>query len=165
MKTLYFCRHAKSSWKDLQCDDIDRELNKRGKRDAPIMGERLFSAGVKPDCIVSSPAVRARKTAAYLAKKLGYPKKSIVVVDQIYAASIDTFFASVRAFDDNIERIIIVGHNPETTIFVNLLANCDIFNVPTCGVVAIQFDIDQWRDVQQGEGKLVFFDFPKKISE
>ena len=41
MKTLYLNRHAKSSWSDSSLDDIDRPLNKRGLRDAPLMGDIL----------------------------------------------------------------------------------------------------------------------------
>ena len=59
MKTVYFCRHAKSSWKDLSLRDIERPLNKRGKKDAPMMAERLRDMGAQPDAILSSPANRA----------------------------------------------------------------------------------------------------------
>ena len=41
MKKLYIIRHAKSSWDNPEMDDLDRPLNKRGKRDAPQMGKRL----------------------------------------------------------------------------------------------------------------------------
>ena len=63
--------------------DIDRPLNKRGKRDAPIMGERLAERGVSPDVIVSSPAKRARRTAREFAKMLGY-EGEVVIVDVVY---------------------------------------------------------------------------------
>jgi len=62
MKTLFLIRHAKSSWGDAALPDKDRPLNDRGRRDAPKMGERLAKRDVKPDLILSSPAVRALKT-------------------------------------------------------------------------------------------------------
>ena len=68
MKTLYLARHAKSSWKHPELSDIERPLNKRGKRDAPIIGNLLKEKGVNPDILISSPAVRARKTAVAIAE-------------------------------------------------------------------------------------------------
>ena len=41
MKKLYLIRHAKSSWKEVGVPDFKRKLNKRGKKDASIMGEVL----------------------------------------------------------------------------------------------------------------------------
>ncbi len=78
MKTLYLVRHAKSSWSNPALSDFDRGLNKRGKRNAPVMGKRMVVDGVKPDLIVSSPAKRALKTARIIAKEIGYPRKNIV---------------------------------------------------------------------------------------
>jgi phosphohistidine phosphatase len=61
MKTLLILRHAKSSWKDLELQDHDRPLNKRGKQDALRMGKLLRREDLIPDLIVSSTAVRAKK--------------------------------------------------------------------------------------------------------
>ncbi|MDH3806604.1 MAG: histidine phosphatase family protein, partial [Gammaproteobacteria bacterium] len=63
MKTLTLVRHAKSSWKDSGLSDRERPLNKRGERDAPVMGKRAAAAGLRPSQIISSPAVRAWTTA------------------------------------------------------------------------------------------------------
>ncbi len=74
MKTLYIIRHAKSSWKDTTLDDFDRSLNKRGKLNAPLMGDRLKSKNIVPDLILSSPAKRAKKTAKIIAEKVEYAR-------------------------------------------------------------------------------------------
>src|SRR4029434_8634311 len=81
MKTLFLIRHAKSSWDDAALSDKDRPLDDRGKRDAPKMGKRLAKRDVKPDLILSSPAVRARTTAEIIAKKLDYKRNDIVGED------------------------------------------------------------------------------------
>jgi phosphohistidine phosphatase len=75
MKTLILVRHAKSSRDAPAMPDKDRPLNDRGKRDAPNMGERLAKRDVKPDLILSSPAMRALTTAEIIAKKLEYKLK------------------------------------------------------------------------------------------
>jgi phosphohistidine phosphatase len=161
MKRLFLCRHAKSSWKDTHCPDIDRRLNKRGNRDAPFIGNLLFSAGVKPDCILSSPAARARKTAFLFAEKLGFSNEKIILVDALYAASVDTILASLCEMDDGLNQVLLVGHNPEITLCANLLARLSIANVPTCGVVALELSLTSWKNIGEGKGKLISYYFPK----
>jgi len=162
MKQLLLCRHAKSSWKDSSLPDINRPLNKRGKRDAPVMGKRLARRGLQPDQMVSSPAKRALATARQLAKQVGYPKKNITVIDKLYGASPDALLAFVRGLDNSCNTVYLVGHNPETTIFANYLGNLDIYNVPTCGIVALEFKSGSWIEVGRGKGSLIFFDYPRK---
>ncbi len=58
MKILLIIRHAKSSWDNANISDIDRPLNDRGKRDAPVMAKRLIKAGVQIERFVSSTAKR-----------------------------------------------------------------------------------------------------------
>jgi len=77
MKTLFLVRHAKSSRDDPTLPDKERPLNDRGMRDAPRMGERLAAHDVKPDLILSSPAVRALATAQIIGKS-SVTRKSIL---------------------------------------------------------------------------------------
>lgn len=165
MKRLLLCRHAKSSWKDITLEDIDRPLNKRGKRDAPEMGRRLAAGGIKPDMIISSPARRACKTARQLAKLTGFGKKNVILLREVYAASANELLAIVREFDDAASVVFVVGHNPETTVLANMLGDLDIDNVPTCGVVALDFAVDSWQQIGETKGTLVFFDYPRKGEE
>ena len=142
--------------------DIDRPLNKRGKKDAPEMGRRLAAQKIMPEMIISSPARRARKTADQLAKALGLCKKNIVIREEIYGASVDELLEIIQSIDDDVASVIIVGHNPETTVVVNILGDLDVDNVPTCGVVAYDFTVSSWQEIKKGSGTLVFFDYPRK---
>ncbi|MGB7661527.1 MAG: histidine phosphatase family protein [Nitrososphaeraceae archaeon] len=85
MKTLLIMRHAKSSWKEQDLPDYDRPLNKRGKNDAPRMGKLLKDEDLVPDLIMSSTAVRAKKTAELVAKTRKY-KGKIVLDRSLYGA-------------------------------------------------------------------------------
>jgi len=161
MKQLLIYRHAKSSWKDPSLADFDRPLNKRGERDAPQMAKMLTSQNIQPDLIVSSTANRAKLTALVLAKELHYPKKKIVYLDSIYNASAEKLIPCIHSLDDHYDKVVIVGHNTGFTTLANILGNLDIANVPTCGIVALDFKIDSWKDVKKKEGKLVFFYYPK----
>ena len=162
MKILYLVRHAKSSWKDLSLADHERPLNKRGKRDAPRMGKRLAKRGVRPDYILSSPAVRALTTARVIAKKLGCREADVVVNEAVYGAGTSTLHGIIRGIDNRFERAMLVGHNPSFTVLVNQLAGVSIENVPTCGVAVLVFETDNWADVGNGTAKLLEFDYPKK---
>ena len=75
MKILTIVRHAKSSWSDTSLSDARRPLNRRGKRDAPMMGERIHRHGIRPSLIVSSPATRAWSTAKIIAEAINYPRE------------------------------------------------------------------------------------------
>ena len=57
---------------------------------------------------------------------------------------------------------MLVGHNPAITEFVNDMANADIDNIPTCGVVELSLPIDNWSDIEFGQATLIDFDYPKK---
>lgn len=162
MKTLYLVRHAKSSWDDPSLDDEDRPLNKRGNRDAPKMGERLAKRRVFPDLIITSPAERARITCEVIADILEYPEGEIEVDEDVYLASQTELLSIVRACDDLWNTVMVFGHNPGFTDFANSLADEDIDNIPTCGIFACTFDVDQWDEVDFGKGKMILFDYPKK---
>ena len=92
MKTLFLIRHAKSSRDAPAMPDEDRPLNDRGKREVQEMGRRFAERGVKPDLVISSPAVRALATAQAIAKMLDYTRKAIVVNDRLYARRVDDLF-------------------------------------------------------------------------
>lgn len=161
-KSLYLVRHAKSSWKDPSLDDKERPLNKRGKRDAPKIGKRLARAGVRPDRIISSPAVRALTTARNIAEELGIKKSEIEVNDAIYSFNSDGLMEAIRGFDDSLDTVMLVGHNPAITILLNDLAGEDIDNVPTCGVAHLEMNTESWARVNKGRAELLSFDYPKK---
>lgn len=161
---LTLIRHAKSSWSDDSLDDFDRPLNKRGKRDAPFMAERLATRGVMPDALVSSPARRAAATANKLAKGIAFGKDSIAWMEEIYHASVPELLAVIHSFDPAWRHVWLIGHNPGLTDLVNSLdAKAGIDNISTCGVVEIELDVNAWSDVTPGDGRVSSFDYPKKV--
>jgi phosphohistidine phosphatase len=162
MKNLIVIRHAKSAWDDPSLADIDRPLNKRGKRDAPFMGALLKFRDMEPDLIVSSHAKRAQKTAGLIAEAVGYDSDAIAVDERIYLQGVPALIESIRALDDAHDRVYFIGHNPDLTELVNRLAGENLSELPTCGVAAIRFDVESWEYVMEGSGRLGFFEYPKK---
>jgi phosphohistidine phosphatase len=162
VKTLYLVRHAKSSWADPLLDDIDRPLNNRGRRDAPRMGKRLRERELTPDLIFSSPAERAVSTSMLIAEKIRYDVWNIHTNARLYHATEDGLLAFTRQLNNANDEVMIVGHNPGLTDFVNSLAGKLITdNMPTCAVAGIRFDSNSWELVGWDKGKLLFYDFPK----
>ncbi|HSN51721.1 MAG TPA: histidine phosphatase family protein [Woeseiaceae bacterium] len=161
MKTLTLVRHAKSSWKDTSLADRDRQLNKRGERDAPEMGRRIAAAGIRPSLIVSSPAVRAWTTARIIAEAIGYPREFLQRDQRLYLASVNAILDVVVAQDNGFNNLMIVGHNPGFTDFANYLVPGLTNNIPTAGVVSVELDTDDWSLYARPGVELVLYDFPK----
>ncbi len=165
MKKLCPIRHAKSSWKDLNLEDIERPLNERGKRDAPEIGSFLKNKKLFPDLIMSSPANRALTTAKKIAKKLDFPIKDIAINRKLYvfSSSGDSVIEVLQKVDDRFETVFIFGHNPTFTALANRLTGQWFDNVPTCGVVSILFDTPHWATIERENAKLDFYMFPKML--
>lgn len=162
MKTLYLVRHAKSSWSDTSLMDWQRPLNKRGKRDAPFMGKLIAEKGIRPNALVTSTAVRAYTTAEAFASAFGYDKESIVYDNDLYGASVMELMNIVNNLDDDWDVAMLFGHNMTYTDFANVYATPALDNVPTTGVVAIQFKVDLWEEVTRKNGQFLFFEYPRK---
>lgn len=161
MKRLFLIRHAKSSWDDAALADRERPLNERGKRDAPKIGERLARREIKPDLILSSPAVRALTTAKIIAGKLDYMRKHIGVDDRLYAAQADDLLEIIHALDDHLQCVMIVGHNPELSELAQRLSG-EIDHLPTGAVVEFGFAAKSWAEIGACPVATVALDFPKK---
>jgi len=160
VKTLYLIRHAKSSWQDILLEDFDRPLNKRGRTDAPFMAKKLRKLGIMPDIIISSPAKRTKETAKFLVEEIGY-KKDVVFDKGIYESNISTLNKIIKAIDDKNDSSFLIGHNPTLNIFVeNYVEMYD--NIPTLGIIVIEFDCDKWEDISTQNGSLKSFMYPKK---
>ena len=164
MKTLTLVRHAKSSWRDTSLSDRERPLNKRGERDAPVMGKRIADAGIRPSLMISSPAVRAWTTAKVVAKALGYPLEFLQREDDLYLASLDSLLDVVAAQEAGFNNIMLFGHNPGLTDFANYLSPGLTNNVPTAGVVSVDFDREDWLLYERPRTDLFLYDYPKKVS-
>ncbi|MDH3305001.1 MAG: histidine phosphatase family protein [Gammaproteobacteria bacterium] len=164
MKTLTLVRHAKSSWKDTRLSDRERPLNKRGKRDAPVMGKRMIEHGIRPSLIISSPARRAWSTAKIIAAQISYPIEFLQRENGLYLASRDEILDIIVAQDNRFNNLMIVGHNPGLTDFANFLSPGLTNNLPTAGVVSVQIDQDDWNLYERPGTDLLVYDYPKKVS-
>jgi len=160
IRHLLLIRHAKSDWGDSSLSDYDRPLNKRGARDAPMMGERLATSVARPDRILSSPAQRARSTAESIARRLGFPAHDIEWMSELYLASPVGMLDVIRGCPDDVTTLILIGHNPGISTLAAQLCGQMPGNIPTCGIVHLTGDFNTWRDTDHFS--LLDFDYPKR---
>ena len=154
MKSILILRHAKSSWKHPDVNDHDRPLNKRGKRDAPHMGELIQDKNLVPDFIISSTAKRAHSTAKAVAKAAGF-KGAITLNQSLYAAPPTAYIEVLHDLPDKYARVLLVGHNPGLEQLVNMLSS-EEHTMPTCSLVHVQLRINSWNEMNyKTKGKLL----------
>jgi phosphohistidine phosphatase len=146
MKKLFLIRHAKSSWNDFSLSDYDRPLNSRGIHDAPKMAAFLQQTAGKIDAIYTSPAVRALSTAQYFRDAFGIAQADFHEVRHLYHASISDFYNVLQKIPDNCHSVMIFSHNPGITEFSILEASYELDNVPTCGILDMDINIETWAE-------------------
>lgn len=161
MKTVFLVRHAKSSWDHPGLRDFDRPLGDRGIRDAPVMAALLAGKNIRPDALVSSPANRAITTAGYFARAFKMEEAAIQQEPKIYEALSATIIELIKAFDQDWQTVLVFGHNPTFTDVANQFSG-RIDNVPTCGIVQIDADIDRWPDWSSKTAKVTGFWYPRQ---
>jgi phosphohistidine phosphatase len=164
MRTLLVLRHAKSSWKDPGLADHDRPLNKRGKKDAPVMGKLIKKRKLTPDWILSSTAVRARKTAEAAAEDSKFSGKVQFDEDLYLAGAVTIVEILQNSAPESAKRIMIVGHNPGFEELVGMLTGQkELF--PTAALAQIELPIERWGELTPGtKGKLIHLWRPKELA-
>ena len=161
MKKILFIRHAKSDWGNPNLSDMDRPLNKRGKRDAPGMGRRFLKLNMKPDCIYRSPSTRTTQTIDLLTHTAQWQDVDIKEEDWLYHASNQDYLTGIENLNNDQNYICLCAHNPGITDIVNYLSGEYIVNMPTCAIALIDFQTGDWKEVSGSTGNLLHFDFPK----
>ncbi len=154
-------RHAKSSWKDNSLSDRDRPLNKRGLRDAPMMGKRLKSLAYHCDQLISSPAVRAKSTAEMVASAFDYDGE-IIEDERLYMADIEDYLDVISGVDLKVKTLMLVSHNPGSEEFFSHLTGIDVYEFPTSAYALIAIT-GEWSNITSA--RLLHYDFPKSTEE
>lgn len=111
-RELLLLRHGKSDW-SVEVDDFHRPLKKRGDKAVAKVGIWLQQHDWLPDWIVSSPAVRARKTAEKVCRILKFDDARLKFDERIYQADVDGLIRVLADCPADAGRVLLVGHNPE----------------------------------------------------
>jgi phosphohistidine phosphatase len=162
-KRLFLIRHGKANHPYQGASDFTRTLANSGEADVRRMAEKLKIMDLVPEILVSSPAVRALSTATAFAEIWKSPVP-IRTEPSIYEAEVRSLFKVANNLDKRYPSVAIFGHNPGITELANYLSNVNIPNIPTAGVVIIDFPIDDWKYLTYESGTILLFDFPKNTN-
>ncbi len=162
-KKLLIVRHAHAEDYAKTGKDFDRPLTPKGENAALEMANTLPTDLLKPDLIVSSPALRARRTAEIFAQALAYPAEQIAWTEGIYEANLYTLVSIINRFEEKNNTVFIFGHNPAFTYLADYLGDTPIDGLPKAGMVLIDFGDMAWASVGQASGKTQWTRSPKKI--
>lgn len=164
MKHLTIIRHAKSSWASATATDFDRPLNARGHRAAPLIARHLHeTVHLKPDYVLSSPALRAISTARIIAPVLGISESEIVQNQAIYNADLQTLVYAIHEIPNAYANAMLFGHMPGVAELVQFLTGAVPRHYSTCGVAMLELHLDCWADANRSCGQLTTFLFPRML--
>jgi phosphohistidine phosphatase len=161
MKTLYLVRHAEAVGRDDKLPDAERSLLNRGIKQARKTSRNLKRFNGLPDLLISSPAHRAMETAHVFARSLDYPVQKIILQEALYeASSPEPIVELVRSTSDEVERLILFGHDPLVSLLLGVLVpHCHVA-MPKGAVAGIRFACGSWSEVTPKQGALDYFDCP-----
>lgn len=165
MKTLILMRHAKSSWKHPEIKDHERGLNKRGKKDAPHMGKLLADNELVPQRILSSTAVRSRMTAEAVIEATHFSGE-VSYLDSLYMAEPDIYLELLSLMPDDLERILVIGHNPGLEGLLQILSG-RVESLSTAAVAYLSMPIHGWKEIRNHEntGELIALWTPRDMKD
>lgn len=128
------------------------------------MASRLAAARmVTPDLILASSALRTKTTALIFSQGLGCAPDCLQLRADQYGANVSSLLNLLQIVEKRVTTLMLVGHNPESTTLANALGGLRIRVLPACGVVALQFTLpDGWRSIDEGKGRLLFYEQPKR---
>ena len=170
MKTLLLLRHARAKRDDPTLDDFDRPLTKRGDDAAARMGGYLCREIGKPDLTLCSAALRTRQTFDRVAAAFedGLDARTL---KGLYLAAPSRLLAGIRRTPDNVDCLMVVGHNPGIETLAAQLCGGGrsaalqrmARKFPTGALAEIRFDIERWAEAAAGGGQLRNFVVPRDL--
>jgi phosphohistidine phosphatase len=166
IKTLFLLRHAKAEAHDLKKNDHERRLIDKGIRHAEKMARLVDTFRFKPEAIVTSSAARAAETAAIFADTLGL-KNQLTVNDVLYSASQQVYLQTIQQLPDDLDNVMIVGHNPVLEDLLVSLSSRSPFHckMPTCGLAVVHFHVTLWSEIRPATGIMRVLLYPKLFAE
>ena len=128
------------------------------------MSSYLSLIDFEPDLILSSCALRSQITADKIIKKIG-SKRKIHYMNELYIQQLETLLNVIALQDDQYSKMMIVGHNPQVIEIVNFFIEEYITELPTLGIIELNFQKDTWEEVveRKENGKLGFFVYPNQF--
>ena len=162
MKKIYLIRDAKAENFSEGVSDFERSLRKKGYKELKTIGSYLRLRGISPDFILSSCALRAQQTATTLAESLSFDGEKLFL-EELYYPPYDDIISIIMAQESSCESMFVIAHAPYITELANQLSKDTISKIPAAGVVSLEFEIDEWSELEYTKASLEFFIYPKQF--
>ncbi len=150
-RRLIILRHAKSAWNTDAPTDHDRPLNKRGRRDAPRIGERIKEMSWTPEQVYSSDSQRTRETWQRMKDALGAGDLEVSFTRDLYHADIEEVRQVLADTPDSVSTVMVIGHNPGWENVVSILSGDDE-RMTTCNAAMMTIDAESWKNAGAMDG-------------
>jgi phosphohistidine phosphatase len=166
---LLLLRHAKSDWDAAAASDFERPLSKRGRKDARRMGRWMREEDLAPDCVIASPARRARETALRVCRELAIPGRNIRFNHQLYEADVAALLAVLAGCPQTCSNVMLVGHNPGLADLLawlwgeNVALPEDGKLMPTATLARLRMPRD-WTRLERGCARTVVLTRPRSLA-
>lgn len=157
MKRLSLLRHAKTERESSSGRDFDRVLTERGRNDARRIGKEIRDLDQQYDLVLTSPAARAVETVERAGLASSHRD------ERIYDATAGDLLAIVQDTGDEIESLMMVGHNPGFERLASRLIGQDI-EMPTGSLLELELPNESWRDAGKVSGRPLRFLKPKELA-
>lgn len=159
-RDIFIIRHGNAYFNNFgMIDDIDRNLDVEGIKEAIDMGECLKDKEISFDKIYSSSASRALQTAVIVARTLHVDMKKVEIKSELYLASVKSIIDTIRNSKNSNKSIAIFAHNPGVSDLA-WKTNQHI-NVSTCGVLHYEIEIDNLSDFNLEALKFISYGCPE----
>jgi len=158
-KSIILTRHAKSSWAH-DVSDHERPLKSRGKTDAALVAEDFKTYNIDVDKVYSSSAKRALNTCFIMHDTLDWPTDAIEIEPQLYDFAGEQVIQVIKNLPETYETVMIFGHNHALTSISNIFGDRYIDNLPTSGMVKLNFDSDNWSSITKGTTEFIIIPKP-----
>ncbi len=150
-KILHIVRHGKALQDYHSIQDYDRPLIEKGIVNNMAVAKRLRDQYATPGLIISSYAARALHTAHIFASAMSYPHDKVQVNESLYLHGERETVDILDNLPDELDSVMIVGHNPDVTYVANAFAGQNVGSIPTSGVVSIRFEVNKWNEIDKSK--------------
>lgn len=170
MPRLFLLRHAKSDWTAGAKSDLERPLNPRGRKAAPLVGAEMAAENFQPDKVLCSPAVRTRQTLELLLPQLA-PIDDIAFLDELYEYGGYDYSGVIKKYGNEAQALLVIGHNPligETALDLAGDGDAAAYSslrqgFPTCALAVLDFD-RPWSKLRPNSGTLVSYILARELA-
>ena len=169
VNTLHLLRHAKSSWDDPTVADHDRPLSPRGVRAARKIAAHLRSAGIRPELVLCSSAIRTLQTLDALRPALNETAE-VSIEPKLYGADASEILQRLRTIDPGTSQVMVIAHNPGLQdLAIELSGEGDVAlleqlrtKFPTGALATLDFHVT-WAELGPGHAHLTHLMTPKGL--